>query len=619
VYLGNHNNMDNGDGIGFQLGTEDCCFFLNSVEGERTGLDVLVDGEMRYQSYADRFLNVEDASIWVNRSGGASAHIFHSKFYRLSDDDSSSFFAGHCCAIPEFDEYYRATYVESFRPPPERVETSPGEFTGFGESVQEDIVPDNTEWATRIPRATPLGRITPTLYTLGTNLSVPDHSIHSSASPTTQFTASETFTLSDLFAPSNSSVASDGFGPSDVFLGPTLLVPSDFVNASRDLIPSAYFATNNYAASSDFVPSDIDRDSSRLAGSTPFTASQCVNASDDFLLSNVHHESFDVLLSNIPDESFDFSDSRRFASTRPFPASSRIATSRPHQSTLSFSRSASLPTQTQTAAATRTRTQTAATTRTQTAAATRTQTAAATPTPLPEDKTLTLVEVETVVESLTLSVSATEVTSLTFEESISYVIEVSVDENNMTYLISVETRILVVSVVRSAEYVPVHLPIFVTTLSRVIIPMDRYTTAGPSSLSNAAIIGIATGASLIAAVMGGVAVFITRRPKDEILTDSDIDLVDLNVEGAKTIRHGKKGILVRLKTAFSWSDDDESSESSSRPRGHWSDRELEELVISPEAFANNGPDDDEEEQMPGVEPLPRQATDANGPDRDIWA
>jgi hypothetical protein len=190
-------------------------------------------------------------------------------------------------------------------------------------------------------------------------------------------------------------------------------------------------------------------------------------------------------------------------------------------------------------------------------------------------------DVETVVESLTVSVSAIDVTSLTFEESVSIVIEVSVDENNKTFVISVETRVLVLSVVRSAEYRPIELPLFVTTMSRVEIQMDRYTTAAPSELSNATLIGVATGGALIAAVMGGVVIFITKKPADEDAMDSDVEIDDLNETTVRSLRSRSQSGVERRDDS---SDSSEYDESTSAAEGEvelgWSDHDLDVLYIA---------------------------------------
>jgi hypothetical protein len=196
--------------------------------------------------------------------------------------------------------------------------------------------------------------------------------------------------------------------------------------------------------------------------------------------------------------------------------------------------------------------------------------------------------VQTVVETVTVSILVSDVTSLTFAQSLSIVIEISVDADNRTFVISAETNVWVVSVVRSAEYVPIQLPMFVTTMSRVAFQLDRYTTAPPSELSNGAIIGIATGAALIAAVMGAVAVFIMRKPKDEDLLDSDVSLSDMDANAFTTVRYGPKGSLRRRSTAFEFSgneyeyySDDETSQA-----GGWSDQEIDQLLIPADVFLN---------------------------------
>jgi hypothetical protein len=198
------------------------------------------------------------------------------------------------------------------------------------------------------------------------------------------------------------------------------------------------------------------------------------------------------------------------------------------------------------------------------------------------------VDVETVVESLTVSVSAIDVTSLTYEEVASIIVEVSLDENNNTVTVTVETKVLVVSVVQSAQYVPIELPMFVTTMSRVEVQLDRYTTAPPAGMSNATMIGVATGGALIAALMGGVAVFLLRDNKEEEM-DSDVDFEDLDDVSVRSIRSRSRSQAgsQRPDSDSELSEDDFSAAEDDQNVEGWAELELDQFCFEPSSVTES--------------------------------
>jgi hypothetical protein len=349
------------NGRRLQLGTEECCFIGNAVakdEGElelalnRHSFDLFLGGLTVYQSYNDRFLNHQNMSLFVNDS--ASVEFIQSLFVAAG---SAAFFAGHFCNRPPFPAAFSSfTLPSNLLKELTIVWTSPPSRVGSGEAVNDVTVPDNTQWATRVPPATPVGRITPTDYTLGTNLSVSSAAVHT--------------------------------------------------------IPTA--------------------------SSLPFTRSSAFSASRTFT-----------------------------ASKSPTPHPTRS--------------------------------------------------------PLPEEKTISISEVATIVRSETVTLSLVQDTLLSYEDSVSIILSYSVDANNNTVSFTETTIIAVLTVIQSARYVPIVLPVFVTTMSRVEFQLARYQTAEPDTVDNATLIGAVTGGAFIAAVMVSVVLAIMRKKGEEEVSGFDED------------------------------------------------------------------------------------------------
>jgi hypothetical protein len=186
----------------------------------------------------------------------------------------------------------------------------------------------------------------------------------------------------------------------------------------------------------------------------------------------------------------------------------------------------------------------------------------------------------TVIEQTTVVTQTMESMSqkVAYEVSVSYEQSIEIEQSveiERTVEIQRSVVVLVVTIVQSMVYVPIDLPVFVTTMSRVELAMDRYTTAPPAVLDNATLIGVATGGAFIAAIMGGVVIFLVRRGKaDEV--DSEIDIDELN---DSTVRS------TRSRTALPMdkdSDDDfsgyDSSEGSDWGSGSDRDPEMDEAL-----------------------------------------
>jgi hypothetical protein len=219
------------DAMDALFATESCCFSGNRIEAddERNdvagiGLDVLVDGTT-YQSYDDRFLNLEGVSVSIRQGSFA---VYNSLFYV---DNTRFLSPGHFCANDELKRAYEM-FVPVAPVTDEYVFSSLTETAGGeGISVFEVSVADGTPLQTRVPQATPLGRTVVTQTNNFTQIPISYVSPLSPPSPTANFTISSVFTdsfhfiSSDVFIQSNILTASVLFDPSNVFVASATFTP----------------------------------------------------------------------------------------------------------------------------------------------------------------------------------------------------------------------------------------------------------------------------------------------------------------------------------------------------------------------------------------------------------
>jgi hypothetical protein len=143
-----------------------------------------------YQSYGDRMLNHRSMSIGAS-GNSTRVYSYFTRFYSSSD----FFLSGHECASKAYEAAYAAFAGAASLNRKSLQYGTLSSARGSGVEVSESVSDGYTgPWATRRRRATPLGRTTATQYTLGTNLSIPEFDIHSPATGTNAFVASESFT-----------------------------------------------------------------------------------------------------------------------------------------------------------------------------------------------------------------------------------------------------------------------------------------------------------------------------------------------------------------------------------------------------------------------------------------
>jgi hypothetical protein len=417
-------------------------------------------------------LNAEAVAIGGNRS------LLRTYFAHFSD--SPDFIVeGQECAI-HADAFLNFV-------PPEDVSQAEHVYTPLiekvGEGIPEDVSQaENTEWATRVPAATPLGRTVPTSFSIGTGLPVSNAVIHSPATPTGAFSRSVAF------------------------------------SASNSLSPSGVF-----------------------------------------------------------------------------------------QRTASFTRS-------------------------------ETFTPHRTRTPLPEEKTLSYSDVVVTVESMTMSMSESEVTSVSYEEIVVVSIEVSYDASNNTVTIERTSVSLAITIVRSAQFIAIDLPVFITTMSRVELQMDRYTTAPAKGMDNATLIGAATGAAFIAALLMAVVVFLVRKGKTQEM-DSAVDFDDLDGTTVRSTRSTRSTMDTRNEedSDFSYYSEGNSSSSSSQyveaatPANVQNSRYLQRFLAQIDGqgsgsgsgqqseYSSGSTNGDAEEDVVSADINNTNVANGGGDDWDLWA
>jgi hypothetical protein len=238
------------DSIDSLFTTEGCCFTGNRVEPDAgttvttgLGLDVLIDGAT-YESYDDRFLNLEGSSVTIRQG---TFNLYHSRFY----GEAASFLtAGHPCMSGELQRAY-----EAFVAPADNAESysfsSVSPTVGSGVPVSDVSVADGPPPRTRVPAATPLGRTVVTGPNSFTKISPSFVSPPTPATPTGSFTGSIEFTATGGLTASARITATDARPPSapirasDVFLPSATFTPlaspsrSPIASPSQSKLPAA--------------------------------------------------------------------------------------------------------------------------------------------------------------------------------------------------------------------------------------------------------------------------------------------------------------------------------------------------------------------------------------------
>jgi hypothetical protein len=475
----------------------------NSVLSAGNGCDVAVAGSSAYQSYDDRMLNTRDAAI--NLEVNSSARIFLSRFY-----PDPKLFAAVCAEYGELFEAFTPGSAEeagvSY--------TDPATVDATFEEENETTQVDNTPWATRIPPATPLGQTPRSYFSLTERFSAPSYAIHAPPDPTSHFQATGLFTLSALLPVSANFTGSAEFAVTEPITASGALADSPEFAGSVRFGGSAFFEPTG-----DFTHSDVMTNSVSFGDSDPLTASAPIAASQPLKPSGV------------------LSSSRKFSSSGPFSHTQAFTGTEAFNDTVDFDDSDAWPKSVVFAPSSRLP-------RTQIFSGSGTFTPPpsgsihATETSVSASPVGTLAVTETPLASQSpgveaVSLSFVEASTITVSEIAIYESEEIIESQvvhftTQTYMsdslgiFNMTSVAYWTTIVVRVSYSQIQITYMYFTQSFIVINQILQSTPPPAS-SNSLIIGVATGAAALVAIIAALAVYIVRKGNEDSGQSHSVD------------------------------------------------------------------------------------------------